>query len=248
MKSKELFMLIDQIDKRFVEEAWEGDEESGKVIEVVLERSPFHAIKFAVAVAACIALFGVGLYTIANIRINEPFLPDNSGAADSPGAVSSIESESSESTSSESSDISSEDGELSENDSVSTDNSIDEPIEEYDKKGIYELDILYIGYGDMVQTKIVEKTDNLDYAVIYVDETNATEEHPLAVSIYRVDEYGNIGDPISETIYITGRAKYGFYYTTPRGAGSPCILSLVNDFKETYDDGYDIKIVGSWTP
>lgn len=246
MKSKELFMLIDQIDKRFVEEAWEGDEEDGKVIEVVLERSPFHAIKFAVAVAACIALFGAGLFTIANIRINEPFLPDNSGAADSP--VSSIESESSESTSSESSGISSEDEETSANDSVSTDNSNDEPIEEYDKKGIYELDNLYIGYGDMLQTKIEEKTDNLDYAVIYVDETNATEEHPLVVSIFRVDEYGNIGDPISEKIFITGRAKYVLYYTTPRGAGSPCILCLVNDFKETFDDMYDIKIVGSWTP
>lgn len=242
MKSKELFMLIDQIDKRFVEEAWEGDEESGKVIEVVLERSPFHAIKFAAAVAACIALFGVGLYTIANIRINEPFLPDNSGAAD--GSNYSSESESSESTSSESGDTSSESGDISENNSVSTDNSIDE----YSKQGIYNLDNLYIGYGDTVQTKIVEKTDNLDYAVIYVDETNATEEHPLVVSIFSVDEYGNIGDPISEKIFITGRAKYGFYYTTPRGAGSPCILSLVNDFKETYDDGDTIKIVGSWTP
>lgn len=236
MRSKDLFMLIDQIDRRFVEEAWEGDLESGKTVEIVLERSPFYAIKFAAAVAACIMLFGAGFFTIANIRTNDPFAqPSSSGAAESPGSPSE-------------SDSSSESGEISESSDVSTVTSFDKPEEEFNKQGIYKLENLYIGYGDIVQTKVVEKIDNYDYAVIYVDETNATEEHPLAVSIFRVDEDGKICDLISEKKYITGRGKYGFYYNTLRGAGSPCILCLENDFKETNDEWYDIRLIGSWSP
>lgn len=236
MKSKELFMLIDQIDKRFVEEAWEGDEESGKVIEVVLERSPFHAIKFAAAVAACIVLFGAGFFTIANIRTRDPFQPSSSGVSDSPGESSSSESE-----------TSSESGEISEISDVSIVDSIDEP-DEFNKQGMYRLDDLYISYGDMVETNILEKTDNYDYAVIYIDETNATEEHPIVAYILSVDEYGHIKDVVSEKAYITGRGKYVFYYTTLRGAGSGCVLFLENDFKETFEEAVDIRIVGSWTP
>ena len=247
MKSKELFMLIDQIDKRFVEEAWEGDEEDGKVIEVVLERSPFHAIKFAAAVAACIALFGVGLFTIANIRTSEPFLP-NSGAGDSP--FSSVESESSESSSSESSDIndtSSDIGDISNVESEIT--NIDEPIDEFNKQGKYKLDGVIIPYGEIIEYEVAEKADNLDYAVIYVDETNATEEQPLVAFIVSVDyETGAREDVICEKVYITGRGKYGFYYTELRGAGSMCALYFENDFKETLNGSNAIKIVGTWTP
>lgn len=244
MKSKELFMLIDQIDRRFIEEAWEGDEESGKPIEIVLERSPFHAIKFAAAVAACIVLFGAGFFTIANIRTGEPFLPGSSGAAESPdySSESEISSEdtSPEDSSSESSDTSSDSGDVS--GTVDYDGS-----NEFDKQGEYVLDD-FIVYGDITRTEVVEKTDNFDYAVIYVDETNATEEQPIIARIHRADEYGNIGDVISEILYITGRGKYGFYYTVPRGAGSLCVLTLENDFKETLDEKYDLKIIGTWIP
>lgn len=245
MKSKELFMLIDQIDRRFVEEAWEGDEESGKPIEIVLERSPFHAIKFAAAVAACIVMFGAGFFTIANIRTGETYQPGSSGAAESP--VSSSESElssdtGSEDSISESSDTSSESGNVSDLSDV-------DGSDEFSKQGVYRLDNMVIPYGEVVRTEIVEKTDNYDYAVIYVDETNATEENPIIADIRRVNEFGQIGDVVSERLYITGRGKYGFYYTELRGAGSGCILTLENDFKETFNkDKSDLKIVGTWIP
>lgn len=245
MKSKELFMLIDQIDRCFVEEAWEGDEESGKPIEIVLERSPFHAIKFAAAVAACIVMFGAGFFTIANIRTGEPYQPGSSGAAESPGSSSESELSSdtgSEDSISESSDTSSESGNVSDLSDV-------DGSDEFSKQGVYRLDNMVIPYGEVVRTEIVEKTDNYDYAVIYVDETNATEENPIIADIRRVDEFGNIGVVVSEKIAITGRGKYGFYYTELRGAGSGCILTLENDFKETlYEDKYDLRIVGTWTP
>lgn len=245
MKSKELFMLIDQIDRRFVEEAWEGDEESGKPIEIVLERSPFHAIKFAAAVAACIVMFGAGFFTIANIRTGEPYQPGSSGAAESPGSSSESELSSdtgSEDSISESSDTSSESG------NVSGLSDID-GSDEFSKQGVYRLDNMVIPYGEVVRTEIVEKTDNYDYAVIYVEETNATEENPIIADIRKVDEFGEIGEVISERLYITGRGKYGFYYTVLRGAGSGCILTLENDFKETFNkDKSDLKIVGTWIP
>lgn len=245
MKSKELFMLIDQIDRRFVEEAWEGDEESGKPIEIVLERSPFHAIKFAAAVAACIVMFGAGFFTIANIRTGEPYQPGSSGAAESPGSSSESELSSdtdSEDSISESSDTSSESGNVSDLSDV-------DGSDEFSKQGVYRLDNMVIPYGEVVRTEIVEKTDNYDYAVIYVDETNATEENPIIADIRRVDEFGNIGVVVSEKIAITGRGKYGFYYTELRGAGSGCILTLENDFKETFNkDKSDLRIVGTWTP
>ncbi len=245
MKSKELFMLIDQIDRRFVEEAWEGDEESGKPIEIVLERSPFHAIKFAAAVAACIVMFGAGFFTIANIRTGEPYQPGSSGAAESPGSSSESELSSdtdSEDSISESSDTSSESGNVSDLSDV-------DGSDEFSKQGVYRLDNMVIPYGEVVRTEIVEKTDNYDYAVIYVDETNATEENPIIADIRRVDEFGEIGEVISERLYITGRGKYGFYYTELRGAGSGCILTLENDFKETFNkDKSDLRIVGTWTP
>lgn len=245
MKSKELFMLIDQIDRRFVEEAWEGDEESGKPIEIVLERSPFHAIKFAAAVAACIVMFGAGFFTIANIRTGEPYQPGSSGAAESPGSSSESELSSdtgSEDSISESSDTSSESGNVSDLSDV-------DGSDEFSKQGVYRLDNMVIPYGEVVRTEIVEKTDNYDYAVIYVDETNATEENPIIVNIRMVNEFGGFGDVISETVYITGRGKYGFYYTELRGAGSGCILTLENDFKETINkDKSDLRIVGTWIP
>lgn len=246
MKSKELFMLIDQIDRRFIEEAWEGDEESGKPIEIVLERSPFHAIKFAAAVAACIVMFGAAFFTIANIRTREPFLPGSSGAAESPdySSESEISSEdtSPEDSSSESSDTSSESGNVSDLSDV-------DGSDEFSKQGVYRLDNMVIPYGEVVRTEIVEKTDNYNYAVIYVEETDATEENPIIADIRRVNEFGEFGDVISEKVYITGRGKYGFYYTELRGAGSGCILTLENDFKETFNkDKSDLRIVGTWIP
>lgn len=242
MKSKELFMLIDQIDSRFIEEAWEGSEDSGKPIEVVLERSPFHAIKFAAAVAACIVMFGAGFFTIANIRTGEPYQPGSSGAAESPGSSSESSDISSESSDSSSEDTNSESGSISSE--VDNDAS-----EEFGKQGVYRLDNMVIPYGEVVRTEIVEKTDNYDYAVIYVEETDATEENPIIADIRRVNEFGHIGDVVSERLYITGRGKYGFYYTELRGAGSGCILTLENDFKETFNkDKSDLKIVGTWIP
>lgn len=245
MKSKELFMLIDQIDRRFIEEAWEGDEDSGKPIEVVLERSPFHAIKFAAAVAACIVMFGAGFFTIANIRTGGQFQPGSSGAAESPGSSSESELSGSDK---DIEDTRSEISEMLENSSVSSIVDVD-GSDEFTKQGVYKLDNIVIPYGDVVRTEIVEKADNYDYAVIYVEETNATEENPIIADIRKVDEFGEIGEVISERLYITGRGKYGFYYTELRGAGSGCILTLENDFKETINkDKSDLRIVGTWIP
>ncbi len=232
MKSRELFMLIDQIDRRFVEEAWEGSEDSGKAIEIVLERRPFHAVKYIAAVAACIVLFGVGFFTIANIRMNDPFRPnyseistENSGSASSSG------------TSSESSSISSE-NESSDIESV-------EPIDEFDKTGMYALDFTMFPDEQVTFSETMEKGDNYNYAVIFVDETNATEENPIIARIWSVDVNGERKDPVSEELFITGRGKYGFYYTELRGAGSMCVLALEVKNKADYEP---LKIVGTWVP
>ena len=243
MKSKELFMLIDQIDKRFVEEAWEGDEEDGKVIEVVLERSPFHAIKFAVAVAACIVLFGAGFFTIAKIRTGYQFLPDNSGAAESINHSS--ETESSDSTVSENSDTSSEDEAQSNISNVEGEIS---DIYEFVKKGKYTMDY-HLPYGTELVSEIVEKDDNYDYAVIYVDETNATEEHPIIALINQVDLDGKILDTVSEELQITGRGRYGLYYNRPYGAGTLNQLAVINLYDEELSlKGEELRLVGTWIP
>ncbi len=234
MKSRELFMLIDQIDRRFVEEAWEGSEDSGKAVEIVLERSSFHAVKYIAAVAACIVLFGVGFFTIANIRMNDPFRPNDSEiSSENSGSASSSY------TSSESSDTGSE--------SESSDIESVEPIDEFDKLGKYALDCT-LASGRSTVGEIVTKMDNYEYAVIYVDETNASEDDPIIVTILSVNEHGQISDAISESLYITGRGKYGFYYTELRGAGAPCVLLLERKGTLDNEESDFLRIIGTWVP
>jgi len=223
MKSEELFKLIDQIDRRFVEEAWEGDIDSGKPIEVVLERRPIHAIRFAAAVAACILVFGAGIFTIANFRTN---IPSQSGSA----GESSSAGDSMNESSSESSSI---------NESVHSSNvSGGDGIVKIGKESLK----CEFRPNGTVSFGVVEKQDNLNYAAIYVEDTDASEDCPIIAQIYSVTLSGDTDAPISEKISITGRGRYEVHYNTLRGAGARCMLCLESE----NDD--PAKLLGSWTP
>ncbi len=223
MKSEELFKLIDQIDRRFVEEAWEGDIDSGKAVEIILERRPIHAIKFAAAVAACILVFGAGIFTIANVRTN--IMSQSGSAGESISADGSMSESSSESSSINESVHSSNVSGSNENVKIGK-----ETLNyEFDRRGT-------------ITSCIVEKKDNLNYAVIYVDETDASEESPILAKIYNVTTDGDIDKSISEKVCITGRGIYEFHYTTLRGAGSRCVLCLERE------DESPARILGTWEP
>lgn len=252
MKSKELFMLIDQIDRRFIEEAWEGDEESGKPIEIVLERSPFHAIKFAAAVAACIVLFGAGFFTIANIRTGEPFLPD-SGAADSSGSPSEIVTSSdtsSDDISSESSYISEDTSPESSESRVSGGDGFDdfyETSDEIEKLGKHSFNVT-VPFDGSVVIPYVGKRDNEGFGVIYVEDTNAELKHSIAASIWSVDGYGDPQYIVSEKVFIFERGKYTLKYTEPYEEGLLYMLVLEYDGLPDSKDKQDLTMVGSWSP
>lgn len=91
---------------------------------------------------------------------------------------------------------------------------------------------------------IAKKPDNEDYAVVYIEETNASEDMPIYITIYSfynsVFEQDN--DPVSETVKITGPGEYIVHYTRPWGAGTLNCLELNPTMN------YEPILRGTWIP
>ncbi len=242
MNTKELFMLIDKMDERFIDEAWgstesesfdEVDYENKRGVSVVMERRPFRAAGF-VLTAACFLLLGAGAMSLINVFTGNSIQPSSSMEIPSSYVGSSTSSESSQ---------------LSESSDGSEDFSNSEPVisDIENLNGVYDFAIAIIPPSHETCTEGAEKMNNWDYAKIEVKETNATEEHPIIAQILKSSPKGGL-ETISEKIYITGRGIYRIYYTTLRGAGSYSYLYLVYPAYHDVDLDSDAKIVGTWTP
>lgn len=226
MNSKELFMLIDRIDERYIDEAWgssddndfyrdidiDYDSDRRRGVSLVLEHRPFRAFAPLVVTAACMLLFVAGGFTALNIFRGELLIPGS--RVENPASY--IESSSSEDSSASQDEIS--------------------DIEKY----YYDFK-LSIEPGKEANTGGMEKLNNLGYAEIIVEDTNATAEHPIIARILKSPPKGGL-EPISEGISIFGQGTYEIPYTTPRGAGSYSYLYL--EYPDWYYDENGMPIQG----
>lgn len=257
MNSKQLFMLIDKIDERYIDEAWGGgneiygdididfdyNSEMRRGVNVVIEHKPLRVFTPVVVTAACMLLFVAGGFTALNVFRGGLLAPGS--RVENPASYI-------ESTDSSESSSSSTSSEYSESDTSDESNEPDElssekPITDMDGDGIYEL-YQSIPPGGEVHSEAAEKPDNRDFALIEVKETNATEDHPIIAQILKSVPKAGM-EPISEEMYITGPGTYELRYTTLRGAGSYSYLYLA--YPDWYDYGetdHEAIIVGTWSP
>lgn len=259
MNSKQLFMLIDKIDERFIDEAWGGNNEvSGDIdidydidydsgrrrgVRVVLEHKPLRVFTPVIATAACMLLFVAGGFTAVNIFRGGLLAP--SSQVEFPASyIESSESDTSSESSASSTYSDSSPDESSEPDELSS----EKPITDMDGDGIYEL-YHSIPPGGEIHSEAAEKPDNRDFALIEVKETNATEDHPIIAQILKSYPKGGM-EPISDEIYITCPGTYEIRYTTLRGAGSYSYLYLAYPDWYDYEDNIDhfAVIYGTWSP
>lgn len=217
MNGKELFTLLGELDENLVEDAW--TEESGYTI--IDEYGPLHFLKIAAAAAACVAAVTVGIYGFMRFNSGNVYLPNESDSnVYLPNKNNSLDISISVSSNSESSEASDTD---------------EEPPQEKENS-INIVNDNTNEFGD------AEKLDNYDYAVIYIDETNASEDAPISVCIYG---YG--GDNrenakcVSETIQITGTGRYTIQYSRLWGAGTYNIL-VIDPINE------NLLLKGNWLP
>lgn len=235
MNSKELFMLIDNIDEQFVEEAWEGGIESEKPVKVFFEHRPSPAIRLAAAAAACVLMFGAGLFIGIKFFGGVPVLPGSE--AENSSSDSETNSDDNEN---HDSDTESSDSEPENSDSESTNSDIE-------KLGFEEFSF-YVT-KDIPASHLNEKQDNLNYAVIDIKFTDATEENPILAYICSGSNGGH-KKIISETIKITGdvtdgKGLYQIHYEGLRGAGSLCVLVLE---MPNENEAAKIRCMGRWSP
>jgi len=233
MNSKELFMLIDKIDERFIDEAWssadsesfdEIDYENRRGVKVVMERKPFHAVWFALT-AACFLFLGAGVMSLINLLTGNGIQPNSSME------IPSSYGGSSGNTSTDNSDTGSD----------------VEKIGSYELRAIIPMGEFYIT-DDLDGKGGVEKLDNSDYAVINVEYTDATEDRPIIAQILKSPPKGGL-EPLSDPIYIMGPGTYKIDYKTLRGAGSYSYLFLEYGEYQTDGDNYKEHVVfGTWSP
>ncbi len=240
-KSKLLFMLIDKIDERYIDEAWGGDDKEiyGNIdfsnidydsdmrrgVNVVLEHRPFRVFAPVVTAAACMLLFVAGGFTAVNIFRDELLGPNS--RAENPASY--IES------------------------SQSSDSSDEPPdpqdvISDIEPTGNYELQFL-LPPGGSGWSEETEKLNNLGYAEIVITETKATPTRPIYVQILKSTPKAGM-EPLSDSIAITGTGTYRIEYTTLRGAGSYSYLFL--EYPNRNINGEYLvsgtEIIGTWSP
>ena len=212
-------MLMDNIDEQFVEEAWEGGIESEKPVKVFFEHKPSPVIRLAAAAAACVLMFGAGMFVGIKFFGSVPVLPGSEAEG-----------------SSSDSETNTDDNES--NDSESTDSDIE-------KLGFSDIHFVMLKEKAMSSDySIAEKEDNLDYALLNIENTDATEDNPIIAYICSGTEGGH-KNYISETIEITGPGEYKIHYAGLRGAGAICVLwmELPDD-----SDAYQVICAGAWSP
>lgn len=92
-----------------------------------------------------------------------------------------------------------------------------------------------------------EKSDNENYAVVYINETNAREDMPIYITVYSLLDNWIEDRPVSDTVKVTGSGEYTLHYTGLRGAGSINYLRI-----EAGDEWENFEIIpslkGTWIP
>lgn len=101
-----------------------------------------------------------------------------------------------------------------------------------------------VGFSEMNRA---EKSDNENYAVVYVEKTNANEDIPMYITVYSFLDNWIEDRPVSDTVKVTGPGEYTLHYTGLRGAGSINSLSI-----EAGDEWENFEIIpfleGTWIP
>lgn len=101
-----------------------------------------------------------------------------------------------------------------------------------------------IGFSEMNRA---EKLDNENYAVVYINETNATEVFPMYITVYSFLDNLIEDRPVSELVKVTGPGEYTLRYTGLRGAGS--INSLRIEAGIEWENSEIIpSLNGTWIP
>lgn len=92
-----------------------------------------------------------------------------------------------------------------------------------------------------------EKFDNENYAVVYVEKTNASEEMPIYITVCSLRGDWIENKPVSDTIKVTAPGEYTLHYTGLRGAGS--INSLKSEAGNEWENFEIIpSLEGTWIP
>lgn len=92
-----------------------------------------------------------------------------------------------------------------------------------------------------------EKSDNENYAVVYVENTNASEDKPIYITVCSLLDNWIENRPVSDTVKVTAPGEYTLHYTGLRGAGS--INSLRIEAGNEWEN-FDIipSLEGTWIP
>lgn len=81
-----------------------------------------------------------------------------------------------------------------------------------------------------------EKSNDNNFAMLNIEETNATVENPVLLTVC-----GEDGSSVSATVRIIGSGRYGVYYKHQRSTGDTCCLTVSG-----LPEGIVLK--GTWTP
>lgn len=214
--------MLGELDENLVEDAW--TEESGH-ITIVDEPAPLRFLKIAAAAAACVAAVTVGIYGFMRFNPGNVYSPNENDSFNSGGVY-----------------LPNESNGLDISISVNSNSESSEPSDIDEKPPQEKENPINIVNGNTDGLVDAEKLDNYDYAVIYVDETNASDENPISICIY-----GHGGDDrenancVSETIQITGTGRYTIRYTRLWGAGTQNIL-VIDPINES------LLLKGKWLP
>ncbi len=192
----------------------------------ISESRPLSFWRIAATVAACFAAVVTGMFCFTKMNSQE-ITPPNTGVLSSPESVI---------------DISSETTDENEHPSI---------LETLPKEG--EENIILFDDSHATQTFYAEKFNTNGYARINIEETNASEEHPVYLVLYNADAliededayvlvYGNV---VSEGLKITGPGEYTMEYIVNYcGAGTINCLNV--ECSPADYDGLILK--GNWLP
>ena len=241
MRPEDFFEIIDGIDDDIILDIPEANAEEPTKVIIESKETPFWAVALSAACLFCVLVTGV--FFIAKIKTS---LPADSGA----NASASSEDSSFESDliliSSDSSDNGDESSDSSSDSSDNEDeqmqeNKVSDAIAEPSGRSLFSK----IKAGGTIYTQPCIKDNDLDYAVVYIDEcSNITEEKPVYISIWKA--VGNDMVCVSETLKITRSEKqeHTIRYTEPCGRFSKCTLR--REYESTSDDYATLS--GHWQP
>lgn len=241
MRPEEFFEIIDGIDDDIILDVPDANAEEPTKVVIESKETPFWVVALSAACLLCVLVSGV--FIIAKIRTS---LPVESGAN---AYASSEDSSFEDDSSSDSSDSSDNGDESSDSSSDSSDNEdestqeivVSDEVAEPSGRRIFS----NIKAGETIYTQWCIKDNDLNYAVVYIDEcSNITEEKPVYISIWKA--VGNDMVCVSETLKITSSEKqeHTIKYTEPCGRFSKCILR--REYESTYG-GY-ATLNGHWQP